>query len=165
MKQTTQRDAFKIKATGNIAEKIVYNHYSKKHQVEINTDEFGYWDMKIDGATVQVKAITPFVKFDCWAINEGKTTQNINNIFKCDKFLILSLPSRVPHEYDGYVLEVDPKQCMTKVLEGSFNPEKKMSLVIPRNPAYIKKIFKITNEEEKNILEHGTSIFRKKLTK
>jgi hypothetical protein len=54
---------------------------------------------------------------------------------------------------------------MTKVLEGSFNPEKKMSLVIPRNPAYIKKIFKITNEEEKNILEHGTSIFRKKLTK
>ena len=101
MKKTTQRDAFKIKATGNIAEKIVYNHYSKKHQVEINTDEFGYWDMKIDGATVQVKAITPFVKFDCWAINEGKTTQNINNIFKCDRFLILSLPSRVPHEYDG----------------------------------------------------------------
>ncbi len=164
MKQTTQRD-FKIKATGNIAEKIAHNFFSKKQRVEINTDEYGYWDMMIDGKTAQIKAITPFVKFDCWAINEGKTTQNLNNIFKCDKFYILSLPSKVPHEYDGWLLEVDPKQCMTKVLEGSFNPEKKLSLIIPRNPAYVKKVYKITKEEEKNILEHGVSTFRKKNTK
>jgi len=161
MKQTTQRDV-KIKATGNIAEKIAHNFFSKKQRVEINTDEYGYWDMKIDGLTAQIKAITPFIKFDCWAINEGKTTQNLNNIFKCDKFFVLSLPSKVPHEYDGWLLEIDPKQCMTKVLEGPFNPDKKLSLIIPRNPAYVKKVYKITKEEEKNILEHGVSTFRKK---
>ena len=161
MKQITQLDV-KIKAAGNIAEKIAHNFFSKKHRVEINTDEFCYWDMKINGETAQIKAITPFIKFDCWAINEGKTIQNLINIFKCDKFYILSLPSKVPHEYDGWLLEVDPKQCMTKVLEGSFNPEKKLSLVVPRNPAYVKKIYKISKEEEKNILEHGVSTFRKK---
>lgn len=164
MKQTTQRDV-KIKATGNIAEKIAHNFFSKKNRVEINTDEYGYWDMKINGLTAQIKAITPFVKFDCWAINEGKTTQNLNNIFKCDKFYILSLPSKVPHEYDGWLLEVDPKNCVTKILEGSFNPEKKLSLVIPRNPLYVSKIYKISKEEEKNILQHGVSTFRKKPTK
>lgn len=172
MKQITEKDV-KIKTIGNIVEKIVNNFAIRnKWKVIHNTDEYGYWDSDINNAKIQIKAITPFVKFDCWSINASKTKQNIDNIFKCDKLWILSLPCSVPHELDGYLLEVDMTKLNKHALVVLDFKDKKTgrknttpSLVIPRSLYFVKKLYKITEEEERALYPHATSTFRKKTTK
>jgi hypothetical protein len=149
------------KIVGTITEKIVTNYFSKDHSIEVNTDEFSYWDLKIDNKTVQVKALTPFVKFDNWSIKESSAGRNIDGLEKCDRLLIISIPCIRPSEWDGYLLEVDKSKCRKEVLVGSFNPENRISFIIPRRSDCVKKLYKLSKEEEKIVSESSVSKFAK----
>jgi hypothetical protein len=150
------------KIVGNIAEKIVTNYFAKDHKIEVNTDEFCYWDIKIDEQKVQVKALTPFVKFDNWSIKATASGKNIEHLEQCDKLLIVSVPCIKPSEWDGYLLEVDMSKCRKEVLVGPFNPHNRVSFVIPRRSDCVKKLYKLSKEEEKLISDCSVSTFAKR---
>lgn len=158
MSKQFNRSAY-IKSQGLAAEKIAVNYFSSKgYRVEINPDEWGWWDLKVDDSTVQVKCLTPFVKHSAWSIGDkGKAIENLN---KADKLMIVSVPMKNETEYDGWLVEIDRSKCKLEELEKSTVPGQ--SFVIPMEEGVVKKVYKLTEEEENAILKFSTSYMTRK---
>lgn len=148
-----------IKSQGLAAEKIVINHFSSQgSKVEINPDEWGWWDLKVDGQTVQVKCLTPFMKHQAWSIyNSGRAIENLN---RADRFMIISVPLKKGTEFDGWLLEVDRSKCSLGQLGDSIREGE--AFVIPMSDSVAKRVYKLTAEEESAILKYSTSYLTKK---
>ena len=153
---------FKQKAIGSIGEKILANFCSSQgFRVVWNTEEFGYWDLEIDGVKSQVKTLTPFVKHDAWCISESKTGRNIDNLLKCKTLYIVSIPSIYSHPTDGKIFSLSTSHLSKSdlmLLEGSNNA----SMVIYRDNPNLIEVYKLNKEEIKSITEHKISYFTKK---
>lgn len=151
-----------VSILGKIAEKMVANELSKNGPIVTNPDEYGFWDIQHSGRFIQVKTSTPFVKFNAWAFSEHA----IDGIMKCDDLYILSMPVKKPynHHLDGWILKIPVDKLSYRnieVLSGSFNKDNKKSLVIKRTADYIEKFYKLTPEEEANVLKHAITYINK----
>lgn len=150
-----------VKSQGLVAEKIAVNYFSSKaYVVEINPDEWGWWDIKVDGKTVQIKCLTPFVKHESWCVSDkGKSIENLN---RADKLMVVSVPLKKPTEFDGWLLEVDKGSCRLEELEESAS--KGNSFVIPMREDAVRRVYKLTEEEENAVLRFSTSYMTKRWT-
>lgn len=151
-----------VKSQGLAAEKIAVNYFSSKASVvEINPDEWGWWDIKVDGKTIQIKSLTPFLKYECWPINgNGKSIENVE---RADKLMIVSVPLKKSTKFDGWLLEVDRSKCKLQELEESASKGKR--LVIPMREDVVSKVYKLTEAEENALLRFSTSYMTRKWTR
>ena len=174
MKQTERNTNIKI--LGDQGEKEVINHFSKQGiRVEQNTDNYGYYDSKFyfdpnNPSTAQIKTLTPFRIFDCWAIKA--TGKQVEHLFKCDKLYLLSMHTNIPHEYDAWVLEIDlhvlrndPNHLRALKGDNHKNPNNEVSLVIPRTPKYATKLFKLSEESRALLVKYSVSKVKERATK
>lgn len=165
-----------IKIQGDVGEKALSNYFSKEGiRIEQNTDNYGYYDSKFyfdpnNPSTAQVKTLTPFRIFDCWAIKaSGK---QVEHLFKCDKLYLLSVPTNIPHEYDAWFLEIDlhvlrndPNHLRVLKAENHENINNEVSLVIPRSQKYVTKLFKLSDDERAILVKCGTSKIKERKPK
>lgn len=76
---------------------------------------------------------------------------------------IISIPMVWPNEYDGWLLEVE-----LNILKSDTNSIRPLpngttnSLIIPRSERYIRKLYKLTQEEEDLLLKYAVSDYAKK---
>ena len=152
---------FKSKAIGTIGEKIVANYMSSTgNEVIWNTEEFGFWDLKINGELCQVKTFTPFIKYNCWTIPSKNTGINIDHLFECKNLYIISIPSIYIHSTDGKLFKIPTSSIDKKLiqLQGAINP----GIIIKRDHIALEEIYTLTKEEIKSITDNSVSYFTKK---
>ena len=156
-----------IHILGLIGEKIYSNCMQNSgHKVYFNIDPFGYndhetfFDEKIPTIT-QLKTISPYHKYDCWAI-DAQSGKQVEHALKCEKMYIISVPVLWENEYNGWLLEVElnvlKSQEHIKCLPG----KETKSLIIPRSNKYVRKIYKLTQQEEDMLLKYAVSEYAKK---
>ena len=101
-----------IHILGLIGEKIYSNCMQNSgHKVYFNIDPFGYNDHEtfFDEKTptiTQLKTISPYHKYDCWAI-DAQAGKQVEHALKCEKMYIISVPVLWENEYNGWLLEVE----------------------------------------------------------
>ncbi len=156
-----------IHILGLIGEKIYSNCMQNSgHKVYFNIDPFGYNDHEtfFDEKTptiTQLKTISPYHKYDCWAI-DAQSGKQVEHALKCEKMYIISVPVLWENEYNGWLLEVElnvlKSQEHIKCLPG----KETKSLIIPRSNKYVRKIYKLTQQEEDMLLKYAVSEYAKK---
>lgn len=157
-----------IHILGLIGEKIFNNYMQDQgYKVHMNVDPYGYNDHKVffDKKTptiTQLKTISPYHNHDCWAL-DAENGKQVLHALKCEKMYIISIPMVWPNEYDGWLLEVelnilksDPNS-IRPLPNGTTN-----SLIIPRSERYVRKLYKLTQEEEDLLLKYAVSDYAKK---
>ena len=144
---------------GLIGEKIVINKLSSLGPVLINPNKYGYWDIEYSNEKIQVKTLTAFVKFNCWAITDKGF--NIKNLFQNDWLYIVSIPTIKPHPTDGKLLRIKTSKLINsfKVLQGSFNPTNTRSLIIDRDANYIEVISNLDENELLSLKNNAMSYY------
>ena len=156
-----------IHILGLIGEKIYSNCMQNSgHKVYFNIDPFGYNDHEtfFDEKTptiTQLKTISPYHKYDCWAI-DAQSGKQVEHALKCEKMYIISVPVLWENGYNGWLLEVElnvlKSQEHIKCLPG----KETKSLIIPRSNKYVRKIYKLTQQEEDMLLKYAVSEYAKK---
>jgi hypothetical protein len=156
-----------IHILGLIGEKIYSNCMQNLgHKVYFNIDPFGYNDHEtfFDEKTptiTQLKTISAYHKYDCWAI-DAQSGKQVEHALKCEKMYIISVPVLWENEYNGWLLEVElnvlKSQEHIKCLPG----KETKSLIIPRSNKYVRKIYKLTQQEEDMLLKYAVSEYAKK---
>jgi len=165
--QKTKQKISNIHVLGLIGEKIYSNYMQDQgYKVYFNIDPFGYNDHEtfFDEKTptiTQLKTISPYHKYDCWAI-DAELGKQVEHALKCEKMYIISVPVVWENEYNGWLLEVElnvlKSQEHIKCLPG----KETKSLVIPRSNKYVRKLYKLTQKEQDMLLKYAVSDYAKK---